>query len=189
MKTFLIAESNIGYHSQVEDDSCEVVSFVFIPNIKKEKDTFKAHTTINNQKILDVVDYCLSEKDSIILIGYDLDENGELMAQAMREYLITRGISNENILRTPLTEDGYVVSVDFLDIQDYMKFRYYQNLFLKRLSLKKLSKLSVLDFLSIKYLFEKANKKIELEKIENKIINLNKTSTMTFVVNNLIKDM
>lgn len=178
---FLFSESDIGYHSKSVID-CEIIPLVFIPKIiKKNNDFFPYADLKNNTDLLDAI-----ARGKTFLIGFDLDENGELMAHSLKNFLIEKGIKQEDIIRTPLTEDGYIATNSFLDISGYAKFRYYQEEFLKELRRAKLPRMTIMDLLALKYLNEKKGKDMVLSNYKK--INFNGTSTVTFITNNLLKE-
>lgn len=178
----LFSESNIGVHSEYPID-CKIIPIVFIPTVKKVDEQYEPFVNLdNNEKINGIIGL-----ENTYLIGFDLDENGEFMAQALRNYLLSKSISKENIIRTPLIEDGYIATTDFLNINDYAKYRYYQDIFIKGLKKEKLPVMSIMDFLALRYLTIKKGKPVEMAKIE-KSVNLNGTSTITFITNNLLKE-
>lgn len=188
MKTYLICESTIGYHSETNEDNCDIIPFVFIPTVSKSHTGLEVYVNCKNIQINDAIKEYINNKSVVFLLGYDLDENGELMAQALKNYMLSQGVKKEDIIRTPLTENGYVASLSFLDISEYITFRHHQDVFMKELRKKHNKRIGILDFLSIKYLVEKKGQKINFDKLENSL-NLDKTSTITFVVSNLIKEI
>ena len=188
MNIILISESTVGYHSDTKEDNVKIIPYVFIPTIKEINQEIKINASCNNDEIKKAIEYYASNKDTVFFLGYDLDENGEYMAQAFRNFLLDKKVKKEDIYRTPLTEKGYVAVTDFLDISDYIKFRYLQEKFIKELRKEENLRISVLNFLSLKYLVEKKGQKINFDKLEGKF-NLEETSTITFIVNNLLKEM
>lgn len=186
----LISESDIGIHSIAHTQDCEVIPFVFIPQIKKtEEDKYYVTINIKNERILELVKHYQTNKEVSFFLGYDLDENGELMAHAVKNFLIENGIQEIDIFRTPLTEEGYLAVSDFLNIDSLLKFHYVQRKFQAELKEKKIPTMGILELLSIGSLDNKKGKELDLGVLEEKkLIDTNKTSTITFVVNNLQKE-
>lgn len=178
----LFSESNIGIHNKYSTD-CKIIPIVFIPTVNKNGNIYKPFINLDDNNLI----RSLLEKENTYLIGFDLDENGEFMAQALKNYLISKNIDEANIIRTPLTEDGYIATSDFLNINDYCKYRYFQDIFQKKMKKMKLPLMSIMDLLALRYLIKQKGKKIEFSKLEN-TINLNGTSTITFITNNLLKE-
>ncbi len=189
----LISESQIGIHSETPQD-CEVIPFVFIPTIKLKDGVFHLGINVKNERILELINSYNQGKEITFLLGYDLDENGELMAQALRNFFIKNNINSNDIHRTPLTEEGYIAVIDFLDINNLIKFNYYQREFLKVLKNNKIKSINFFELNSIiklnaiytSTLTENKSGGIVFEKLVERI-DTNKTSTITFVTNNLIK--
>lgn len=184
----LFSESIIGFHSKI-DTHCEIIPLSFIPQIK-EKENGGLYPFVNIDKIKRVEQLINDYKSGIkitFLIGFDLDENGEFMAQALRNYLISKSVRKDDIIRTPLTEDGYLSVNKFLDIADYIKFRKLQKDFSLMLKENKVGDINIIELLSLKYLDKKKGKYIELESLKNSI-NLEGTSTVTFITNNLLHE-
>lgn len=179
----LFSESKIGFHSVVNID-CTIIPLAFVPNIKTNKGNFYPY--INLDKNLQIKKI-LTIQDMIFLIGFDLDENGEFMSHALKNYLLEKGINEKNIIRTPLTEEGYIGFNSFLDIEKYVIYRSLQKEFSLKLKKENLGSMGLVDFLSLKYLEKKKGKMIETEKLTEKI-NVEGTSTITFVTNNLLRD-
>lgn len=84
----LFSESNIGVHSEYPID-CKIIPIVFIPTVKKVDEQYEPFVNLdNNEKINGIIGL-----ENTYLIGFDLDENGEFMAQALRNYLLSKSIS------------------------------------------------------------------------------------------------
>ena len=177
-KNLLIAESNIGYHS-MNNKCIREYALVFIPKIVEEKGKYKAVINLENNETMKEILEEYSSGNCRILLGFDLDENGELMAQALRDFLLTKQVNKNDLIRMPLTEDGYIAMCDFLDISDYLRYRYLQQK-LTNLTKKNKSKLNIRQILSLKYLYMRRAKTIHLE--ENTEINLQGTSTFTYLL-------
>lgn len=177
-KNLLIAESTIGYHS-MSNKYVQEYALVFIPKIIEENGKYKAVINLENNETMKEILIEYEKGNCRILLGFDLDENGELMAQALRDYLLSKQVNRNDLIRMPLTEDGYIAMCDFLDISDYLRYRYLQQKFTN--SIKKIkSKLNIRQILSLKYLHIRKQKTIHLE--ENTEINLKGTSTFTYLL-------
>lgn len=177
-KNLLIAESTIGYHS-MSNKYVQEYALVFIPKIVEEKGKYKAVVNLENNETMKEILTEYGKGNCRILIGFDLDENGELMAHALRDFLLKHQVSENDLIRMPLTEDGYIAMCNFLDIDDYLRYRFLQQKF-TLLAKKNKSKLNIRQILSLKYLHIRKSKTIHLE--ENTEINLEGTSTFTYLL-------
>lgn len=177
-KNLLIAESIIGYHS-MSNKYVQEYALVFIPRIVEEQGSYKAVINLENNETIKEILMEYVKGNCRILLGFDLDENGELMAQALRDFLLTKQVNKDDLIRMPLTEDGYIALCDFLDISDYLRYRYLQQKFTNLIKRIK-SKLNIRQILSLKYLYIRRGKTIHLE--ENAEVNLQGTSTFTYLL-------
>lgn len=188
MNFILFSESKIGIHSDIDID-CQIVPIVFVPTIlKQENGTNQAFINLdNNLNIQNVISNSTTE--TIFLVGFDLDENGEFMAHALKNYLISKNIDKKQILRMPLAEDGYIGICDFMDISGLMTLKLLQKDFSAILKKNNLPQIELIDFLALRYLDKKKGKSISLNSDNlNEKFNSLGTSTITFITNNLLKD-
>jgi len=186
-KVILFSESNLGFHSKTEQN-CQVIPLVFIPEIKKdESGKYFAYINLsNNQKIKPLFNEGIVE-DGIFLLGYDLDENGEFMAHALKNFLISKGVKENQIIRTPLTENGYIATSDFLNIDKFLEYKIIDKEFQNEIKKNLGFNMTFNDVMSLVYLDRKKGKTLSLDGdgLHEKI-NLQGTSTITFVTNQLL---
>lgn len=133
----LISESKIGVHSKNHDGQrlpFEIFDLPFIPNTKiEEGGNIKFFVADQNTMFQEVVARYFNlehEYDVTILVGYDLDFMGEIMSSAAREILISKGVKKNKIIRTPLTQHGYIAIKDFCDVEAYKKYLFLQDQFI-----------------------------------------------------------
>lgn len=182
----LLTESDIGFHSKI-DLECKIIPMAFVPQvIMNENGELKPYINLSSNKHLSKYIKEYKKGSDKFYIGFDLDENGEFMAHALREYLISSKIDDVDILRIPLTEDGYIVKTEFLDISDYIKFRYYQQDWTSILKQNKLENMSIFEIFSLKFLMKGKGKDLNLDD-SSLDINFEGTNTITFITNS-IKD-
>ena len=137
MKNAFIVESHIGEHHSVDDRfNADVFSFTFAPNMYAEPLFTKNFSYLmpNNIKpvrvngILDVtgnIQASLLNYDKIF-IGMDLDIEGNAMSLILRDHLLFLGKSEDDIIRIPLTYNGFVAVSNFWDsetIEEYLLSR------------------------------------------------------------------
>ncbi|KAB7891268.1 hypothetical protein [Poseidonibacter ostreae] len=126
-----ILESGVGEHHQVNQKfNADVLSFTFIPLINStflEKDFLTDFSNLLPKnlntarlnsiiiKILSVASYIKEKKYNKIFIGTDLDIMGNAMARIILDYLVSNGIDRNNIIRVPLTSQGFAFVSSFWD--------------------------------------------------------------------------
>lgn len=195
----LISESEVGAHAKLDSTEDFIVfKMTFIPKVihDSEKDTYTPYVNlINNKSFKEIVrNYRMNKQYSSIkiLVGFDADENGEFMAQALQQQLLLAGVKVIHMFRTPLTEDGYMAITPFLNIDRFCKFQYLQNKFMDGLRKRGLKPKGFRKLLSLEILHSRNKAKedkvfnLNLEKAEEKnTINLNGTSTYTYIHNML----
>ena len=185
-RIILFSESILGFHSKTEED-CQMIPLVFIPEIKKdETGKYFAYINLsNNQKIKPIFNESI--ENIFFLLGYDLDENGEFMAHALKNFLISKGVNENQIIRTPLTEDGYIAISDFLNIEKFLEYKIIDKEFQSEIKKSLGFNMTINDVLSLVYLDRKKGKTLSLDGDGlNEKINLQGTSTITFVTNQLL---
>ena len=170
-------------------DAFYVYDMTFIPVVAngelrcnlKENDVFKSILT----------DYENLKKEGCetdILIGFDMDDAGELMSHAMLACLLEHDIPYENIIRMPFCENGFVVFSDFVDISDYIKYRDIQNSFMEKLRKEGVSPLGIRKAYALDFMEKfKRNKGADIKVEKAKSINPQGTSTYTYVTRYLLK--
>ncbi len=133
----LVSESKIGVHSENQNGSSsqfEVFATSFFPNvIKGEDEELRFSIDSKNQVFNDVVERYHNLKSDCkvyILIGFDLDLTGEAMSTAFRDALIDKQIPRDVIVRTPLTEQGYIAFKNFTEGKKYKEYLYLQKEFI-----------------------------------------------------------
>lgn len=175
------SESEIGIHRPKHFDKTEeviMISGAFISNYTKEG-TWSVpskiiEASVQNKKKFESSGYVVN-----FLIGYDLDENGELMSHALRDALIANGIPPDSIYRTPLAENGYLGIMPFGTIDAYKEFRKKDVQFQKRNFQKTKRKLGILKVIALYFLQKNRGKKIKIKNSGN--------STVTVVFNEMQK--
>lgn len=173
-----------------------VYNLVFLPKIVEDKKNRVFLPSINlqsNRKYKNILKFYENNKDKYdeiyFFLGYDADENGELMAQAIRSELIKNRVGKKNIYRTPLTEHGYLSISTFLNINKYCRFLFLQNAFLERLKKKKKLSIGIRKILSLRYISRIKKKKkgvlnLETEDERGHILK-NENSTFTYLYNSI----
>lgn len=134
-KNLFIIESNIGSHHSIDNKfNADILSFTFLPlGLKTDISTKNNYSYLMPNKInplklnsLNIfVDNLASFiKDSnyqYIFIGTDLDITGNFSARIIYDYLIKNNLSDNQIIRVPLTSEGFSFVSDFWD-NDLMNF-------------------------------------------------------------------
>jgi len=176
----VISESKIGIHSKFPDENFEVIPMNFMPNVIKENDLFLPRSNLQNNKDFKYIVKkfeLLKKQDNtnvFLILGFDLDPKGEMMAQSLSHQLkLHAGIEEEEIHRMALSEHGYILT-EPLDINDYCKFYYLQKKFIDSQGTEKIN---IRTLLSIITLNQKKEQKLNLENMEH--IDVEGTNTFT----------
>jgi hypothetical protein len=195
MKHYIvIAESKMGVHKvdPSVDASVSMYSMTFPITVGKYENRFavKANLLVNKTFLSIISEYERMKKKAevYIFVAFDLDETGELMAEALKDSLIFSGITKYDILRTPLTEKGYILLKQFANTNGYKEYLYHQQRIIKALEDKNLPKLGILKIMAMKLIIEYRGKTMRVEDKGDGKINMNGTSTATFVHNFLNAD-
>lgn len=194
----LFSESDIGIHYKKSEqlEVFEVVSLTFPPKVEKIDNgdgstTFRFKNNLKkNSKFRQALELYKRNKKlyktSSFLIGYDDDEVGESMSEAMRENLLSEGVPHKDIFRMPLTEYGYVMIRSFLDTEKYKKYLYINDLFIQFQKKNGISKGSGFPkVFSLKYIMAKRGSEI---KFGEQTINPAGTSTAVAVTNIILNE-
>jgi len=182
-RIILVSESDIGIHSKAGEKRIDthVIPMSFFPNIKHEGG--KNIISVDSEKAKEVVDFYHTYKKKgysvTIFVGFDIDLSGEIMSSSLRDFLILHKISKEDIIRTPLTQYGYLAFRDFINIDNYIEYLALQQDFLsfqKKHGLKK--PVGFQKAIALNILQKYKNKK---SKLSTNISSSNGTSTVTVV--------
>ena len=185
----LFTESDIGIHKKeaASNEQIELSVLTFpLHVIKKDKEYSFSVNLFNNTTYSSALNrYFHAIKDALyadvqILIGYDIDESGEGMSEAIRSNLIEDGVPSEKILRMPLTEKGYVVLKNFSETGSYKRYLYLQQelmLKLRRMKVKK--NVGFSKIMSLKHAVRSRGKTPSLK--HHGVVDPNGTSTATVV--------
>lgn len=168
----LITEKPVKYLSQYKEKIFNI-SGTFIPFYDESLEEFR-YTGEIIQKIINLKK--VFNNNLTILIGYDLDENGQFLAEILKNELLKIKISEENIFRTPLTEKNFIVFDEFIDLSKYMKYRKLDVNFIKEQKKRGVkNKLGLLKVIGISFLLKRKNAYFKPN---------NGTSTFTFLYKN-----
>jgi len=153
MITYLLfSESDIGIHKKKSNDEVVILfSLRFPPKVVSKKSSFgdvllhfKNNLAKNDtySKALATYESLVSSPDNHIkvLLGFDSDETGEAMAISLKENLIRDGVNRLDIIRMPLSENGYIVVRKHSKSEQYKKFLSLQEDLMKRLRRKKIKR-------------------------------------------------
>lgn len=126
-KNLFIIESSIGVHHSINDKfEADVLSFTFLPlGIKKDNSSKDSYSYLMPKKINplklnslnifidDLASFIKENKYQYIFIGTDLDITGNFSARIIYDYLTSNNFSNNQIIRVPLTSEGFSFVSDF----------------------------------------------------------------------------
>lgn len=184
MEYILVSESKIGVHSKNnkgERAPFFVFSTSFIPSVENNSGVLSFSMSKNNSAFLEIVSLCKenSETNFTIMIGFDLDLAGEAMSTAFRNAILLENLKNLKIIRTPLTQQGYILFKPFLENEQYKKYLYLQRKFLDFQKKNGFSKPAGFQkIISMELLSKYKNKKTQLD---SNISTASGTSTVTVV--------
>jgi 5S rRNA maturation endonuclease (ribonuclease M5) len=186
----VVAESAIGVHSKVPHEVFKMYAISFLVHIEHQEnpERYIAKNTMKSSQVFHdiLLDYNkgVETYDEVyILLSQDLDVQGEIMAEAFRQFLTDEGVPASAILRTPLTQEGYIAVVPFVNLEKYKKFLFLQQEFTNMLKKKKSGVIAGFrKILALKYLSSSKGKQF---RIDMPHINLDGTSTTTFVSKSL----
>jgi len=184
MEYILVSESKIGVHSKNnkgERTPFFVFSTSFIPSVENNSGVLSFSMSKNNSAFLEIVSLCKenSETNFTIMIGFDLDLAGEAMSTAFRNAILLENLKNLKIIRTPLTQQGYILFKPFLENEQYKKYLYLQRKFLDFQKKNGFSKPAGFQkIISMELLSKYKNKKTQLD---SNISTASGTSTVTVV--------
>ncbi|MDA3053300.1 hypothetical protein OFO01_06950 [Campylobacter sp. JMF_01 NE2] len=168
MKLILLSESTYNAHLP----QAEVYSFAmnFVINVAyKNGEYYISNNFDDNSTFIEILNLAKSD-DCIIFIGFDYDLQGQAMAQAVENNLIRHGI--KSFTRTPFFADNYVVTAEAFDISEYLKYLYFNRIFMNKTgsSLRKVLSLEALN-----------NAKFQEFELDNEFGN----STITYICKSL----
>jgi len=183
----LFSESVIGIHRKSSNDTevYEIISLTFPPVVGKSDDGvlyFKNNLRNNKDYVRALALYIDNKskwKNVSFAIGYDDDDAGHFMSEALRENLISSGVSNRDIFRTPLTEAGYMLIQSFSDTTELKKFLYIQQNFRNMVRSSGIRKnVGFSKIISLKYIYKVRHRTLKIPE-NDKVINSEGTSTAT----------
>lgn len=182
----LFSESNIGIHRLKDTDTEEfrVLVLTFPSKVAKQENKIVFSTNLHkNHVVTEAVSLYLKERASrevFILVGYDSDENGEVMSSALRGNLMALGVDPAIIVRTPLTFERYIVLRRFAETGLYRLFLNFQQEFSSILRLNNIRKnVGFAKSISLMHIFENRGKRFAID--ENDGVNLVGSSTATLI--------
>lgn len=125
-----------------------------------------------------------SFRSSHILIGHDSDKNGNLMATTIRKTLLAMGVPDDDLVRIPLTEWGYIGIQCFIEekkIPGYLEYKSLDKKFIAHQKPATNKAAGLIKQASLKYAYQFSGKKIE-GIFEQEHIDSKGTSTATTTV-------
>lgn len=163
----VIAESKIGIHSNngLSKDGHTMYALTFPVIIGKFGEEYASMTTLkSNSTFKEIVKQykTFPAEKCFILLSHDLDENGELMAEALKDNLCDAGVNPLHIFRTPLTEKGYIGVRQFVSSPSFKAFLYHQQEIMKRLKNAGLPTMGISKILALKYLSKNQEPKFKI---------------------------
>jgi len=191
---FIVAETLRSFKSLDSQDTKEYdillpFAFVFTPKVKNGEVVPLKKRSKTMAKILGKHEELKSANYEVdFLIAYDMDENGELMANILHNSLVEYDVDPQNIIRMPYCEHGFVVFSEFQDISDYIKFKSLQHDFMAKLQEKGLPKMGLrkaYSFDFVKSFKKRKGNKIDLKRA--RVVNPEGTSTITYVTRALLE--
>lgn len=190
----VVSESAIGVHSKVLYETFKMYAISFLVHVEYDqksgkyvaKNTMKSNSVFQ-ELLSDYYDGIKQYDEVFILLSHDLDVQGEIMAETFREYLIAEGVPEKNIMRTPLTQEGYIAAVPFTNLEKYKRFLYLQQEFTNMLKRQKSEVVAGFrKVLALKYLSSSKGKQFHIDMPH---INIRGTSTVTYVSKSLGVDL
>lgn len=185
----VIAESIVGSHRIDGGTHADISMYAltFLTRIDKVKDRFIVRAELKENKTFQAIvsEYlrlCEQGVSTQILVSFDLDENGEIMAEAMKDALLHAKIDPFDVFRVPLTENGYVAIKEFSDTSQYKEFLWHQQRFMQRLVAKGIPRIGFFKIFTLASLVKHRGKTFDIARRPD-IINPEGTSTATFVHN------
>lgn len=185
----VIAESIIGSHRMNGDANTELTmhALTFLTRVEKVGEGFLVRADIRENKTFRAVideynEYRRSGASVSILVSFDLDENGEIMAEALKDSLIDAGVDPFDLFRVPLTENGYVAIKEFADTTKYKNYLWHQQRVMERLKSKGLPEMGLLKITALSSLSKHKGRSFDVS-MRPDIINPQGTSTATFIHN------
>lgn len=185
----VIAESIVGSHRIDGGTHADISMYAmtFLTRVEKENDRFIVRAELKENKtfqsILDEYLRFVGQGISTqILVSFDLDENGEIMAEAVKDALHQAGVDPFDVFRVPLTENGYVAIKEFSDTTQYKEFLWHQQRFMHRLVSKSIPRVGFFKIFALASLVKHRGKLFDIVRRPD-IINPEGTSTVTFVHN------
>ncbi|MDD4969871.1 MAG: hypothetical protein PHT07_10630 [Paludibacter sp.] len=187
----VIAESIIGSHRMDGSTSTDLTMYAltYLSRIEKINNEYLVRAELNDNKtfraiIDEYVAYRQGGADVSVLVSFDLDENGEIMAEAMKDALIDAGVDPFDIFRVPLTESGYVAIKEFADTSKFKVYLWHQQRVMERLVSKGLPKMGLMKMSALLSLVKYRGRPFDIGGRPD-VINPDGTSTATFIHNYL----
>lgn len=173
MNLILVAESTYGAHSN--KDAVHNLALTFNISVERVCGEYLISTDLSRNKTFRKIVEIYNSAESLIMLGYDYDMQGQAMCQCVENNLVRQGILG--FLRTPFFGDEYVTSLEPLDISDYLKFMYENRLFMN--SAGNNTRASIREVFSYEALLN--TKEFELENPQG-------NSTFTYITKKLLKE-
>lgn len=183
----VVSESIVGSHSDTSGigKNVSLYNMTFPVTISAHEDKYYISTRLTKNdvfmNVLQEYNMLKTKKNDVsILASFDLDENGEIMAEALLDNLVHAGVNPYDIFRVPLTENGYMAIKQFADTSSYKSFLYHQQQIQKQLKQEGLPRIGIHKIFAIKRLINFKGREFDIRK-DAKVINPDGTSTATFV--------
>jgi hypothetical protein len=166
MKTYiLISESLVGIHKPDPSWEEDIRSYALVFPPKASPDSplqdLRGNSTFR-QIVKEAKKLKAAGKFGGFLVGYDLDFSGEVMAASMKDSLMKESFEEKEIIRCPLTQDGYIFLKGWPDISPLIE---YSNLEKRFIALQKeagLSPVGLEKALSLKALINFGGRSISI---------------------------
>lgn len=191
----MFSESTFGIHylDDTQSETFLVFALTFPPKVIESDGRIIFNNNLSGNKEFKSALYEYNKekkgnryKTVSILVGFDLDEAGELMSEALREILLGSGVDERDIFRTPLTQSGYIAQKSFGKTEKYKKYLWLQQGFMTKLKTNPVVRaIGFIKAFSLKYTIKRRNTTIGLK---GSRINTQGTSTATAVTKIILGD-
>ena len=152
----------------------EAMEYTFVPNVDIKNDDF------HYPKIKNIFDICIDNR--IIILAHDCDEQGQLMASLIYHSFLKLGVSDDKLIRMPLTDKGIGYVGNFYSMEELTKLKNYY--ILERLYINKTKGVGFKKSMILKHLFKLSRKAPRTHLVQNK--NKNGTNTVTYITKKLL---
>lgn len=159
-------------NSHLPSFEVEARKLIFIVDVDIKKNEFR------NPCIKDMNE--LVNNSRILILGHDLDEQGQIMASIVFHMFMDAGVAKERIIRMPLTEKGIgLITTCYSEEEMRVLKNYY---FIQRLYLSNGGHYGIRKMLMLKHLFKLSN--MPNHRVVNQ--NPNGTNSVTYVTKELL---